>query len=56
MEKTHAWSKENLWVTRGPVAADHERLRRAEIELILKDFVFGEKKDRLRKLGPEDHR
>jgi len=55
-EKTAAWSKENLWVARAPNAAEHEQLRRAEVELIIKDFVFGEKRDRLRQLGPEDHR
>lgn len=55
-EKTASWSKENLWVTRAPSAEARERQRRKEIELIIQDFVFGEKKDRLRKLGPEDHR
>jgi hypothetical protein len=55
-EKIAGWSKENLRVTRGPTAENHERLRRKEIELILQDFVFGAKKDRLRKLGPDDHR
>ena len=54
--KTAAWSDENLWVTRGPAAAEHEQQRQKDIELIMKDFVFGEKKDRLRQLGPEEHR
>lgn len=49
------WAKENIWVTRGPAAAEHEQLRRPEIELIMQDFVNGEKKDRLRHLGPDDH-
>lgn len=55
-DKTGAWAKEHLWVTRGPTATEHEKQRQKEIELILKDFVGGEKKDRLRQLAPEDHR
>ena len=55
-DKIARWSKENLWVTRGPTAGAHEQLRRKEIELIMKDFISGEKKDRLRKLGADDHR
>jgi hypothetical protein len=47
--------KTNLWVTRAPAAAEHEKLRQSEIELIIHDFVSGEKKDRLRHLGPDDH-
>src|ERR1019366_6461774 len=44
--------KENAWVGRGSAAAAHETLRQPEIELILKDFVNGDKRDRLRHLGP----
>jgi hypothetical protein len=55
-KKLAEWEKENLWVTRGPTASSHEELRKSEIELILRDFVTGEKKDRLRHLGPDDHR
>jgi hypothetical protein len=50
------WTKEHLWVTRGPTAADHELAKQKEIELIMKDFVSGPKKDRIRKLDAEDHR
>jgi hypothetical protein len=55
-EKTGDWSKEHLWVTRAPAAAEHEQERRSDVELIIKDFVHGEKKDRLRQLGPDEHR
>jgi len=50
------WEKENLWVTRAPAAAAHEQERQKEIELIINDFVSGEKKNRVRHLGPDDHR
>jgi len=53
---TEEWEKKNLWVVRGPAACEHEQLRRSEIELIIKDFVYGEKKSRVRHLDPEDHR
>ncbi len=49
------WAAENVWVARAPAAEAHESLRRPEIELIMKDFISGEKKDRLRHLGPDDH-
>ncbi len=55
-KKTAAWSTEHLWVTRNAAAAGHEEQRQRDIELILKDFVGGEKKDRLRQLRSEDHR
>jgi hypothetical protein len=55
-EEAPKWAAENIWVTRGPAAAEHEQLRRPEIDLIMRDFVSGEKKDRVRHLGPDDHR
>jgi hypothetical protein len=54
--KAQKWEKDAFWVVRAPKADEHEKLRKSEIELILSDFVSGEKKDRLRHLGPEDHR
>lgn len=54
--KLPKWENEHLWVARGTQAVDHEQLRKSEIELILHDFVSGEKQDRLRHLGPHDHR
>jgi hypothetical protein len=54
-EKAPKWAHENIWVTRAPSAAEHEQLRRPEIELIMRDFISGEKKDRVRHLGPDDH-
>jgi hypothetical protein len=50
------WEKEHLWVTRGPAAAKHEQDRQRDIQLILRDFITGDKKDRLRHLGADDHR
>jgi hypothetical protein len=50
------WLKENHWVTRGPAAIEHERERTPEIELILHDFVGGEKASRVQHLSTDDHR
>jgi len=55
-ELTTKWAQEHIWVTRGPLAAEYEQKSRKELELIIHDFVFGEKKDRLRHLDPDDHR
>ena len=55
-QDTAEWEKKNLWVVRGPAADEHERLKRSEIGLIIKDFVFGEKRNRVRHLDPDDHR
>jgi hypothetical protein len=57
-DRSHAaiWAKENHWVTRGPSAAGHEHARAQEIELILHDFIEGEKKGRLQHLSADDHR
>jgi hypothetical protein len=55
-EKAPQWDKDAIWVTRAPSAANHELARRAYIEEILRDFVYGDKKDRVRHLGPEDGR
>jgi len=49
------WMKKHQWVTRGPTAEVHEQQRQKDIEIIVKDFVEGDKKDRLRHLGPEEH-
>lgn len=50
------WEKEHLWVGRNEKAAKHEAERQLDVNLILKDFVSGEKQDRLRHIKPEDHR
>jgi len=55
-DQVPAWSKENLWVTRAPPAAVHEEQRQKDIQIILHDFVGGEKADRLRHLGADEHR
>jgi hypothetical protein len=55
-KKVPQWMRENAWMERGPAAAEHEQLRQPEIDLILHDFVNGDKKDRLRHLSAEDHR
>lgn len=55
-KKVERCEKENIWVTRGTGAAAHEAARQNEIDLILKDFVHGPKQDRVRHLGPNDHR
>lgn len=49
------WANENTWINRAPPSDEHERVRQSEIELIMKDFISGEKKDRLRHLGPDDY-
>jgi hypothetical protein len=53
-KKIPAWSADHIWVVRGPGAARHEESARPEIELILRDFVGGQKADRLRHLSPDD--
>jgi hypothetical protein len=50
------WEKEHLWVTRGPGASRYEQDHQKDIQLILHDFLEGDKKDRLRRLHPDDHR
>lgn len=52
------WEAENFWVSRAAnaKAAEHERSRASEVEIILGDFLSGEKKNRLRHLAGEDHR
>lgn len=50
------WEKENHWVTPGSSAAGYEQSKSQEIELILHDFVDGEKKERLQHLSADDHR
>jgi hypothetical protein len=54
-KKIPEWTNEHIWVTRGPAAANYERRELREVELIIQDFVHGQKKDRLRHLGPDDH-
>jgi hypothetical protein len=55
-KKLPKWEAENVWVGRGPLAAEHESERQSEIKLILHDFTSGGKQDRMRHLGPDDHR
>jgi len=55
-KKAEVWAKENRWLAKTPAADAHEQERQSEIELILKDFVGGEKQDRLRQLGADEHR
>jgi len=52
------WEKESFWVSRGAnaKATEHERLTTSEIEIIVRDFVSGQKKNRLRHLDAEEHR
>ena len=54
-DEAASWAKENLWVTRAPAADVHEQQRQKEIEIIMNDFVRGDKKDRLRHLGADEH-
>jgi hypothetical protein len=55
-EKVPGWEKEHLWVQRGPDAARHEQDRQRDIEIIIKDFATGDKQNRARHLGADDHR
>ncbi len=54
-KKIPFWTKDHIWVSRAPSATEHEAARQKDLELILKDFVNGEKKNRLRHLDPDDH-
>src|SRR2546422_171951 len=47
-ENAAKWARQNRWVTSRP-AAIYEAQERPKIELILRDFVGGEKQDRLRR-------
>lgn len=54
-EKAPKWAKQNMWATNRP-SADYEAQERPKIEIILRDYVGGKKDDRLRHMGPDDHR
>src|SRR5262249_24091994 len=50
------WEKEHHCVRRGPAETKYEEDHQKDIQIILRDFTEGDKKDRLRQLSADDHR
>lgn len=57
--KLSTWLQTQTWVApaTGSDKFEFEQSKRAkDVEHIIQDFVYGDKKDRLQHLAPEDHR
>ncbi|MEO6786266.1 MAG: hypothetical protein ABI318_09060 [Chthoniobacteraceae bacterium] len=50
------WEEKHAWMTRATRADGYESAKQGDIQEVLRDFVSGAKRDRVRHLGADDHR